>query len=114
MSEDYYPKFERLTLNQKETEVYTSQNSLASCFCSGACTELGYCPAVKASEINESASDKARRLGTKVIPDIPPKKPENPIVGVCERCSRTIYLSNEFQMCMDVDCPCGIGGVKYC
>lgn len=107
MSDNYYPEMQKLTI-LKDRATYTSDNSgPRACYCTGECDVLGYCPVFSK---NESAAEKARRLGTKVIPDVPPSKPENPVIGVCERCRRTIHV-RENVICMEHDCPAGISGI---
>lgn len=107
---DLTPKFEKLTLT-KDVETYQSDNSgYVGCFCTGACDKnrLGYCP--NSSIKDETPAEKARRLGVNVIPDIPPRRPENPVIAVCGRCAREIMQHNN-QCCMDSDCPCGLGPI---
>lgn len=88
---------------------------MTSCFCTGECTKLGYCPNTRIESLKnkeETPQDKARRLGVKVYEEKPkdwsPQRP-NPIIGVCGRCNKEIRLNMNMDMCYDSDCPADIG-----
>lgn len=94
-----------------------------SCYCTGQCVGLGYCPQNQQYDsigerkpAKETPEEKAKRLGVKLYEDKAkdwsPQNP-NPVIGVCGRCGIEIRMYNTTMICSEIGCPAGRGPQVY-